>query len=218
MLGLLPTSWRIRHEDRKTICVWVGYRHLDVHLPDVCAVNPSYSQSTYSILHNFGGVQRWASTLLRRPRPLGVHPLRDDPRWGLVTYDSGVLYKINTDGSGYQILHNFKNHYPRTGMGPFRAAPSPSRGPPSTGVCAYGGSPYILVGGTVFKINTDGGGYQVLYSFGGGDIQCHPYGAPVISGTKLYGMTSSEGLRPQRRDFRDEHGRNRLSGPARIRR
>ena len=48
--------------------------------------NPADSRAAaYSILHNFiGGTVDGYAALLRRPRPLRVHPLRDDPRWGQI--------------------------------------------------------------------------------------------------------------------------------------
>ena len=54
------------------------------------------------------------------------------------------------------------------------------------GCTAYGGPG---IGGTVFKMNTDGSGYQQLCHFDLGG-QANPYGAPVISGSTLFGTTS----------------------------
>ncbi|RJR40960.1 MAG: hypothetical protein C4567_10200 [Deltaproteobacteria bacterium] len=103
-----------------------------------------------------------------------------------------MLYKINADGTGYQVLHTFIND-PPTGDGTSPRGSLTLSGSTLYGCCPYGGVPYIQVGGTVFKINTDGSGYQVLYSFGGGtDNQCHPYPAPVVAGSTLYGTTSEK--------------------------
>jgi uncharacterized repeat protein (TIGR03803 family) len=146
----------------------------------------------YAILHNFGatgdGFQPYyGAPALSGSTLYGMTQGATLPNGDLV---SGALYKINTDGSGYQILHTFKN-LPPDGDGTSPRGSLTLSGSTLYGCCPYGGQPYIQVGGAVFKINTDGGGYQVLYSFGPGDVQCHPYGAPVISGSKLYGMTSS---------------------------
>jgi uncharacterized repeat protein (TIGR03803 family) len=45
--------------------------------------------------------------------------------------------------------------------------------------------------GTIFQINIDGTGFQVLHSFNGADGS-KPYGSLILSGTTLYGMASSE--------------------------
>ena len=48
--------------------------------------------------------------------------------------------------------------------------------------------------GTIFQINTDGTGYQVLYSFGGvANDGCAPFGSLTLSGSMLYGMTEVGG-------------------------
>ena len=47
--------------------------------------------------------------------------------------------------------------------------------------------------GTVFSINTDGGGYAVLKQFDGSD-GAHPYAGLTLSGTTLYGTTYYGGV------------------------
>jgi uncharacterized repeat protein (TIGR03803 family) len=47
-------------------------------------------------------------------------------------------------------------------------------------------------GGTIFQIQTDGTGYQVLQSLSGKD-GVQPYGSFTLSGSTLYGMTGSGG-------------------------
>jgi uncharacterized repeat protein (TIGR03803 family) len=155
---------------------------------------PSESQSAaYSILHNFiGGASD------------GYQPHSGGPvfsgstMYGVTAgggaYGSGVLYKMNADGTGFQVLHTFYDPLTYTDGTAPRGSLTLS-GSTLYGFTAYGGGPYAhAVGGTIFKINTDGTGYKILHNFGGGTLnQCHPYGAPVISGSKLYGMTSSEG-------------------------
>jgi uncharacterized repeat protein (TIGR03803 family) len=55
-----------------------------------------------------------------------------------------------------------------------------------------GGTTY---GGTVFKIDTNGTHYSVLYNFNNTDDinGINPYGALLFDGTYLYGMTASGG-------------------------
>lgn len=113
--------------------------------------------------------------------------------------NSGTLFKVNTDGTGFQLLHSFTglsfedivlNDAANTndGLNPYGT-------PLLIGSTLYGMT--IMGGtnglGTVFKINTDGSGFQLLHSFGSyspPDGQS-PYGSLVTDGTNLFGMTSS---------------------------
>lgn len=157
----------------------------------MCICLTSVLANPYAIIHNFGGTDDGFQPYYGGPA-LSGSALYGMTQGGGGENSSGVLYQINTDGTGYQILHRFKN-LPPEGDGTSPRGSLTLSGSTLYGCCAYGGAPYIQVGGAVFKINSDGSGYQVLYSFGPGDVQGHPYGAPVISGSRLYGMTSSEG-------------------------
>ena len=45
--------------------------------------------------------------------------------------------------------------------------------------------------GTIFSVNTDGGNFQLLYSFTGSDTDgAYPWRSLTVSGSKLYGTTS----------------------------
>ncbi|MCX5888212.1 MAG: hypothetical protein NTY36_02010 [Deltaproteobacteria bacterium] len=161
--------------------------------------NPAYSQPGYTILHRFtggpfdgnapyyGGPVLSGSTLygMTNDGPQGAGP----PPY----HYAGALYKINTDGTGYQILHDFGDTNtdgtdPRSGLA--------LSGSTLYGFTAHGGGPYAYAtGGSVFKINTGGGGYEVLHRFSADtNNQAHPFGTPIVSGSKLYGMTNSGDL------------------------
>jgi uncharacterized repeat protein (TIGR03803 family) len=65
-----------------------------------------------------------------------------------------------------------------------------------SGTTLYGTSPLggSDGGGTIFQINTDGSGYQVLYQFATiGSTGSMPNGSPILSGSTLYGMNSVNG-------------------------
>jgi uncharacterized repeat protein (TIGR03803 family) len=101
-----------------------------------------------------------------------------------IQYDSavkGFAFKVNTDGSGYVILHSF---------GPSSNDGSPYGGMVLSGTMLFGttsdGGGFNK--GTVFKLNTDGSGYTVLHSFTGSE-GANPYSALTLSGTTLYGTT-----------------------------
>jgi uncharacterized repeat protein (TIGR03803 family) len=101
-------------------------------------------------------------------------------------FDGGVLYSMNTDGSGYTVLHEFGN-----------AADGAN---PTGGLALDGGTLYGITGeggaagdGTVFSIKTDGTGYAVLYSFLGAPDGSLPQGPPVVAGGVIYGLTENDG-------------------------
>lgn len=64
------------------------------------------------------------------------------------------------------------------------------------GTTARGGANYK---GTVFKINTDGSGFEFLHQFAGGDNDgAYPYGSPAMIGNTLFGLTSAGGWHDKR--------------------
>jgi uncharacterized repeat protein (TIGR03803 family) len=101
----------------------------------------------------------------------------------------GELFKINTNGSGFTVLEGFPgmtNGY------------DPNAPLLLSGMTLYGTTAAYISGGsygygTVFQINADGSGYKVLKYFSGGDDGKWPYTGLVLSGTTLYGTTSSGG-------------------------
>lgn len=110
--------------------------------------------------------------------------------------DFGVVFRVNTDGSGYNVLHNFAPH---TMLAPNGREPFGSLA--LSGSTLYGMTTSGGAGGsgTLFKINTDGSGFGLLHSFtGGGTDGESPYGSVTVSGTTLYGMTYGGGNSPSR--------------------
>jgi len=104
------------------------------------------------------------------------------------TSDGGTIFKINTNGTGFALLHSFAG------------APSDGKWPGGSlilsgstfyGMTRYGGNSNY---GTIFKINMDGTGFVLLHSFSSatGEGYC-PYGSLVLSGSTLYGMTGGGG-------------------------
>jgi uncharacterized repeat protein (TIGR03803 family) len=100
---------------------------------------------------------------------------------------AGVLFRINTDGTGYTNLHNFGSDNVDG------SCPEDSLvlvGTTLYGMTYQGG---YGVGGVIFKIDLDGSGYALLRHFdqyGGG---MYPIGSLTLSGSTLYGMTSAGG-------------------------
>jgi len=107
---------------------------------------------------------------------------------------SGSIFKINKNGTGYSTLRLFSGSggdlgYPYNGLNLAKGY--------LYGACGYGGSEN---NGGLFRIRTDGSGYQVLHDFiaaeGSGSL---PVGTPYIAsngkiyGTISFGGTSGEG-------------------------
>ncbi len=100
----------------------------------------------------------------------------------------GTIFKINTDGTGYQVLYTFSPTATDPGT-------TPEASLTLSGSTLYGTTSGIEGGyGTIFKINTDGTGYQVLYSFTGGADGAWPRASLTLSGSTLYGTASGGGV------------------------
>jgi uncharacterized repeat protein (TIGR03803 family) len=114
-------------------------------------------------------------------------------------YGYGTVFEIETNGTGFTILKNF------TGDN-FDAA-NPHGDLILSGNTLYGTTsgytfplfPFLTPYGTVFKVNTDGTGFNILFNFlglNGGWISigaywpgCSPFGGLVLGGNTLYGTT-----------------------------
>ena len=102
----------------------------------------------------------------------------------------GIIFKINKDGSDYQILHHFTG-FPGGGDGdnPFAGLFEASDGL-LYGTTGYGGANQY---GTVFRLNKDGSGYQILMHFAWATYR--PFGG-VVEGNDglLYGIGHDVGF------------------------
>ncbi len=140
-----------------------------------------------NILHNFTGVASDGS------QPYGSLTLSGAKFYGM-TYQGGssvtggTLFTMNTDGSGFGLLHSF-TRTTSDGGGPEGSLTL--AGTKIYGMTSEGGSSNR---GTVFSMNSDGTGFGLLHSFTGGASDGRlPIGSLTLSGTKLYGMTFSGG-------------------------
>ena len=143
--------------------------------------------SGYSVLHDFpffstsdGGT------------PLGPMIVSGTTLYGMTkgggSASKGVVFKIGTDGAGFTVLHSF--------TGGLTDGDEPEGGLLLVGSTLYGmtqiGGADAL--GTIFGINTDGSGFNVLHSFAGGPGDgANPAGDLIFSGSTLYGMTPAGG-------------------------
>src|SRR5262249_46579581 len=103
------------------------------------------------------------------------------------TSGQGTIFTVNTDGTGFAILHNFTYSSSGKPLGePFAALILSGR--TLYGRAQLGGS---SGNGEIFAINTDGTGFTTLHSFKSGfptnGEGIHPDGGLVLSGNTLYG-------------------------------
>ena len=112
----------------------------------------------------------------------------------------GTLFKINTDGSGFTVLHGFTKE--RVDYSHKNAIDTNSDGAwPETGLMVNGNSLYGIASqggdsglGTAFKINTDGSGFTVLHNYHGvSQYEVTPKDL-IWLGKMLYGITPQGGL------------------------
>jgi uncharacterized repeat protein (TIGR03803 family) len=109
--------------------------------------------------------------------------------------NEGMVFRVNTDGTGFTNLYSF---YSLLGDGDGTGA-FPVGGLILSGSTLYGtascsevydGGPFGA--GTVFAVNTDGTGFNVLHSFNFYDGYA-PHGPLILSGNSLYGSASGGG-------------------------
>jgi uncharacterized repeat protein (TIGR03803 family) len=95
----------------------------------------------------------------------------------------GTAFMLNTDGSGYQVLHDFGSDH--DGCNPFAGLLNLGGGN-LYGTTSGGGTNLL---GSIFKLRSDGTGYSVVHSFVGGDGDSPSAGLVQDSDGALYGTT-----------------------------
>ena len=146
--------------------------------------------SGFTNLHSFSALS--SQTNSDGAKPSGLF-LSDGTLYGTAqtggTNGNGVLYAVNTNGTGFTILHTFNIN----GDGQ-----SPQGNLILSGNTLYGVAGGYGGGGTLFAINTNGTGYVRLYSLnfttdGGISGGLPTSGGLVLSGSILYGTTQDQG-------------------------
>jgi uncharacterized repeat protein (TIGR03803 family) len=112
------------------------------------------------------------------------------------TGGSGTIFAMNTDGTGFTVLHNFTRLPPQSpGGGSLPPTNSDGATPHGElilsnntlyGAANVGG---IWARGTLFAINTDGTGFTILHTFKGSSDGWAPNGNLILLGNTLYGTT-----------------------------
>jgi uncharacterized repeat protein (TIGR03803 family) len=148
---------------------------------------PSGGGAAVTVRHTFsGGATDGAN-------PVGGYLVQSGTTLYGMTYAGGsdglgTIFKIETDGTGFSVLHSF------TTTGSDGTKPYGSltiSGSTLYGMTSEGGG--IYNSGTIFKINTAGTGLGVLHTFTGGADGGAPLGELTLDGTTLYGMTYAGG-------------------------
>jgi len=105
--------------------------------------------------------------------------------------NEGTVFAVNTDGTGFTVLHSFTN-------GVYNGS-NPAGGLVSSGKILYGTASLSFGGsrhpgnGTVFAVNADGTGFTTLYQFTDGSDGANPLAGLILSGNVLYGTASAGG-------------------------
>ena len=168
------------------------------------------SDNTYSELHDFAGGHDDGAT-----SDHGYVVQSGDHLYGMTTngghHDDGVLFRIKTDGSSFDLLHKFgETHH--DGKNPYGSLLLVDN--KLYGTTANGGDNDL---GTVFVINTDGNNYQRLYSFSGqtnNDDGSKPIDNVILVNGWLYGMTTEGGVHNQGTIFKVSPIPSRSPTPA----
>ncbi len=149
--------------------------------------------TNYTILHTFtGGPAETGDGC----QPEGDLILSGSTLYGMTSGGGavglGTIFKINTDGTQYGILHSFGGV--QVGDGAFPWGSLTLSGSTLYGMTRNGGAALV---GVVFSMNTDGTDYTILHNFNDGTVANdgnQPYGSLILSGSTLYGMTSLGGF------------------------
>ncbi len=156
--------------------------------------------SDFTNLHSFSGGGPSYPTNSDGSKPTSTLVLSGNTLYGTSqnggTSGIGTVFAIETNGSGYRILHSFlmlKNGEQPEGAGPYAGVVL--SGDTLYGTTAGGGK-YGM--GAVFSVNTNGSDFTNLYSFspaipGTNSDGDTPLAGLVISGATLYGTASSGG-------------------------
>ncbi|MBI2269835.1 MAG: hypothetical protein HYU69_05690 [Bacteroidetes bacterium] len=148
-----------------------------------CIFKINTDGSGYSRLLDFSGVANGAW-------PYSTLALSGSTLYGMTYFGGinnlGVIFKINTDGTGYTKLLDFSGV--ANGKNPYGSLTI--SGNVLYGMTATGGANNI---GCIFSINTDGTGYAKLLDFSGAPNASQSYGSLVFFGNMLYGMASIGG-------------------------
>jgi uncharacterized repeat protein (TIGR03803 family) len=106
---------------------------------------------------------------------------------------SGVLYRVNKDGSGFQILHKFcsANNCTDGGGGALVAGRDGNLyGASASGGTATSCAPYYVGCGIIFRVTPSTGAYKTVFNFDFTTVGAFPSGLTLASDGTFYGLNS----------------------------
>jgi uncharacterized repeat protein (TIGR03803 family) len=145
----------------------------------------------FTTLHSFTALASSQSTNSDGANPYSTVILSGNTLYGTAANGGGsglgAVFSVNTDGTGFIILHTFSGG-------------SDGGYPLSDGLILSGNVLYGMADhggrwgyGTVFSVNTDGTGFTTLHTFSGGSDGANPIAGLILSGNTLYGTASGGG-------------------------
>jgi len=158
----------------------------------------------YTNIYDFSSASGYPYTNSDGANPVSSLILSGSTLYGVATSGgsaaNGTIFKVNTDGSDFTVLHSFSF---TNGIGGLNA----DGARPRSGVILFSNALYGAASlggsygnGTVYRVNTDGTGFVTLYNFtatnavtGTNTDGAHPLGGLVMAGSILYGTTSAGG-------------------------
>lgn len=129
-------------------------------------------------------------------KPVGGLALSGNMLYGTASADgadgAGTVFALNTSGGGFTVLHNFTQSDGAVPLAQLIISGNTLYGTASQGGTNYGG-------GTIFSLNIDGTGFNVLHNFAvdGGWTNSDggtPAAGVILSGDTLYGTASTGGV------------------------
>jgi uncharacterized repeat protein (TIGR03803 family) len=153
-----------------------------LHNDGVIFSTDTINGSEYRVLHSFNdtaGSTPYGSLTLVGSKLYGM-------TYGGGTNGYGVIFSMDTIGTGYTVLVNFDGYHGQAPFGSLTLSDSLLYG-----MTYYGGSNDV---GVIFSLDTNGTGYKVLLHFDalGNNLQ-YTKGSLTVVGDKLYGMTQQGG-------------------------
>jgi len=141
----------------------------------------------YNVLHNFGGTEDIAY-----PRHDAMI-IAGDMLYGMVmgndTTDLGGIFAHDKSGNNYRVLHRFTGGA-QDGKKPHSCPRLNPEDGMLYGMTELGGANDT---GTLFRINTDGTGFELLHSFSTDTDGSNSHGAVTFNGSILYGVALKGG-------------------------
>ncbi len=205
--GNLPDGWQPWGSPTLVGSTLYGYTAYGGDFQSGALFRINTDGSGYQVVHSFGGLAAGPNGTLV---PDGMTPHHDSLRVvgneliGATVFggcaNQGVIYAYNFISGGYRILHQFTGRSKENPNGSTNDGAQPHSNPRFSvsdnvlyGLTSAGGS-HGSGDGTLYQVNLDGSGFQVLYRFSKKDGTGYdPHGFVIQIGSVLFGMTRQGG-------------------------